>query len=185
MERVNHIPENINLLSNHHTAMKMQKVYVIFSHFAEDTQYEVLLASADVNSILAKWTELGIVDNHSMTFGTPLTVEIIKSKGLLDSPYMDDGRRYIIDSFDLAVPQNKEMYAVLVNGPETCWLADIHALLGSKEDAINFIMERLREWEITDYPEDYRDSLEENNSMVDPQSMYWEIIKVKLDSCDL
>lgn len=88
--------------------MKKQKIYVIFSHLAEDTEYVILLASADVNSILAKWTELGIVDNHSMTFGTPLTAEIIKSEGLLDSPYMDDGRRYIIDFSTWQCPKTRK-----------------------------------------------------------------------------
>lgn len=161
--------------------MKKQKVFVIFSHLADDTEYEILLASTDAAKVLEEWTELGITEDYNSWHDSPLTAELIESKGMFDSPFMEDNRRYVIDSFDVEIPECKEMYGVLISGDENMWLADMHALVKSKEDAIDFIMDRLKEWEITDYPEDYRESLEERNSMVDPDYMYWDIIPVKID----
>ena len=162
-------------------SMKKQKVFVLFSHLADDMEYEILLASTDVGKILKKWTEFGTADDFNFCHGSPLTAELIEFRGYLDSTYQEDNRRYVIDSFEVEIPESKEMYGVLITGDENMWLADMHGLAKSKEEAIDFIMNQLKEWEITDYPEDYKESLEEKNSMVDPEYMHWDIIKVKIE----
>lgn len=160
--------------------MKKQKVFVLFSHLADDMEYEILLASTDAGKILEKWTEFVTADDD-FWHDSPLTAELIESRGCLDSTYQEDNRRYVIDSFEVEIPESKEMYGVLITGDENMWLADMHSLAKSKEEAIDFIMNQLKEWEITDYLEDYRESLEERNSMVDPYFMHWDIIQVNVD----
>ena len=44
--------------------MKKQKVFVIFSHLAYDTEYEILLATTDAAKVLEKWIELGLNDDN-------------------------------------------------------------------------------------------------------------------------
>lgn len=160
--------------------MKKQKVFVVFSHLVDDTEYEILLASTDAAKVLEKWTELGITEDYNRWHDSPLTAELIESEGI-DSPFMEDNRRYVIDSFDVEIPASKQMFGVLISGDENMWLADMHALAKSKEEAIDFILDLLKKWEITDYPEDYRELLEERNSIIDSAFMHWDVILVKID----
>lgn len=161
--------------------MKKQKIYVLFSHGQEDTEYKIHMATTEAKEILNKWNELGLVEIYNDFHDIPLTHEILQHKNILDTPYMDDNRRYVLDTFDIEVPKNKEIYAVIINGKENFWLADMHGVFKSKEDAIDFIKYRLQEWEITDNPEEYCEGLEERNSMIDPQSMFWDIIRFNIE----
>ena len=119
-----------------------------------------------------KWNELDLVEIYNDFHDIPLTHGILQHENMLDTPYMDDNRRYVLDSFNIEVPRNKEIYAVIINGKENFWLADMHGVFKSKEEAIDFIKYPLQEWEITDNTEEYCEALEERNSMVDPPSMF-------------
>ena len=65
-----------------------------------------------------KWNELGLVEIYNDIRDTPLTPEILQYVNMLDTPYMDENRRYVLDSFDREVPKKKEIYAVIINGKE-------------------------------------------------------------------
>lgn len=75
------------------------------------------------------------------------------------------------------------MYGVIGNGSDfNGWVAIMKGLYPTREKAIKAILSEIskNEWELEEL-EDYRERLNKNNSAVDGDSTYWDIVEISIE----
>lgn len=86
---------------------------------------------------------------------------------------------YALQSIEVEVPQNREMYAVFANGSDVySWEGAMEGLFATKEQAIEAIIKGATEDD--DEAEGVMTELTENNFYMDPDMTYWNIIKISI-----
>lgn len=159
--------------------MKKQKVYILFSHHSEETDYEIWSVTTDVEAVLTKCSELDLKDIYDEENDSELTAELIQNSKQIDFGFIDDNR-FVLKSFEVTAPANNELYAVFANGEEEfSWNADLQALCSSKDEAIDFVIGKLSEFE-EEQLEEYREHLADSNSISDSNFTYWNIVRINL-----
>lgn len=160
--------------------MKKQKVFILFSHHSEETDYEIWSATTDVEAVLSKCSELDLKDIYDEENDSELTAELIQKSKYIDFGSIDD-HRFVLKSLEAVVPANNELYAVFANGEEEySWEADLEALCASQDKAIDFVIGKLSEFEDEAQIEEYREQFAETNYISDSDFTYWNILKLSL-----
>lgn len=160
--------------------MKKQKVYILFSHLSEEAEYEIWVASSNVETILNKCVELDLKDIYDDEHNQELDSELIQNSKQIDFGFIDDNR-FVLKSFEVVVPTNNELYAVFANGEEEfSWEADLEAICASEDKAIDYVIGKLSEFEDEDQVEEYREHLADSNSIIDSNFTYWNILRINL-----
>ena len=130
--------------------MKKQKVFILFSHHSEETDYEIWSATTDVVAVLSKCSELDLKDIYDEENDSELSAELIQNSNKIDFGFVDDSR-FVLNSFEVALPANGELFAVFANGDEAfSWKGQLKGLFPSKEEAIEHIVDVLSDFEDED-----------------------------------
>ena len=90
---------------------------------------------------------------------------------------------FVLNSYEVEIPENREMYGVVANGNELyCWEAEMKGLFYSKEEAIEAIISEISKKEVDlEDLEEYKNQLKILDSICDFDFTYWDIIKVKVE----
>lgn len=160
--------------------MKKQKVFVLFSHPSQEAEYEIWCMSSDIETVLNKCIDLDLKDIYDEENDQVLDSGLIQKSKRIDFGFIDDNR-FVLKSFEAAVPADNELYAVFVNGEdEYSWEAELEALFASRPEAIDYVAERLSEFEDADQVEEYRKQFADIGNIIDANFTYWNIVKIHL-----
>lgn len=160
--------------------MKKQKVFILFSHHSEETDYEIWSATTNVEAVLSKCSELDLKDIYDEENDSELTAELIQNSKKIDFGFVDDSR-FVLNSFEVAIPTNGELFAVFANGDEAfAWKGQLKGLFSSKENAIKHVIDVLSDFEDEDQLEEYRLQFADSNQITDFDFSYWDIIKIEV-----
>ena len=160
--------------------MKKQKVFILFSHHSEETVYEIWSATTDVEAVLSKCSELDLKDIYDEENDSELTAELIQNSKKIDFGFVDDSR-FVLNSFEVALPANDELFAVFANGDEAfAWKGQLKGLFPSKEEAVDYVIDVLSDFEEEDQLEEYRQQFADSNQITDFDFSYWDIIKIEV-----
>lgn len=158
--------------------MKKGRVYVLFSNPREETDYHIICCTNNVEKVLTECEGCFLTSDYAYEYGKELTAEIIESKNHIDFGYDDDDIRCVLNTYEVTVPENKEMFAVIANGDEIySWNANIQGLYSSKDEAVEAIISKISKFDIDEKKlKDYRNELLKSGVLIDFNSTYWNII---------
>lgn len=160
--------------------MKKQKVFILFSHHLEETDYEIWSATTDIEAVLSKCSELDLKDIYDEENNSELTAELIQNSKKIDFGFVDDSR-FVLNSFEVALPANGELFAVFANGDEAfAWKGQLKGLFPSKEKAVDYVIDVLSDFEDEDQLEGYQQQFANSNQITDFDFSYWDIVSVTL-----
>lgn len=160
--------------------MKKQKVFILFSHHSEETDYEIWSATSDVEAVLSKCSELDLKEIYDVENDSELTAELIQNSKKIDFGFVDESR-FVLNSFEVALPDNGELFAVFANGDEAfAWKGQLKGLFPSNEKAIEHVIDILSDLEDEDQLEEYRQKFVDSNQITDFDFSYWDIIKIEV-----
>ena len=160
--------------------MKKQKVFILFSHHSEETVYEIWSATTDVEAVLSKCSELDLKDIYDEENDSELTTELVQNSKKIDFGFIDNNR-FVLNSFEVVLPANGELFAVFANGDEVfAWKGQLKGLFPSKGKAIEHVIDVISDFEDEDQLEEYRHQFADSNQITDFDFSYWDIIKIEV-----
>lgn len=160
--------------------MKISKIYILFSHLHEGTDYSIFCSTTDAEEVLKECKEFGLTERFEDENDIKLTVETIERLNNIDFGFRD-GVRYVLNTLEIGIPEDRVMYGVFLNGNDYCWKAEMIDLFPSKEKAIETVIENLSRKNYDPYEmEEYRNSLRNIDTLTDWDFNYWDIIKIKI-----
>ena len=164
--------------------MEKKKVYILFSHFHQDSDYTINIATVDLTKVFDLCMEYGFNEYYEEEKDEPFTLEVLQHNNYVDFGYdCVEGSRTIFCAFDIEVPDDKIMYAVIANGDEEySWEAEMVGIYTLRDKAVNAIVKELKKltYDLDEIAE-YRESLSSEDSITDMNFTNWSILQFVID----
>ena len=162
--------------------MNKSNVYVFFSYESESDDFEVLFSTTAADKMLKILIdEYNLEDDFYLEFKEDLTIESLERKCSYPTRIWDEDMYewLVLQSIEVDVPQNREMYAIFANGSEVySWEGAMEGLYATKELAIEAIIKAATEDD--DEAEEAMTDLTQHNFYVDPYMTHWIIIPISI-----
>ena len=85
----------------------MVTIYILYSHCKDDAEVSVIMATTDINQMLATCKECMLDIDYEEIFGEELTLDGIQRQEFIDFGYDDDDVRCVLEKHYVRIPQNK------------------------------------------------------------------------------
>lgn len=148
-----------------------KRVYILFAHSEQESDFEVIASSAS-------YSEISDCINEYELESEDEDIDLTEEADYCDFGFQGDDMRYVLDSRIVEIPQDAVLFALFVNGDDICWEGEMSGIFASKEDAWNALCSNANLDE-EDVPEKH-DLFMEYGSVSDDDSMNWECLEIQL-----
>lgn len=85
----------------------MVTIYILYSHCKDDAEVSVIMATTDINLMLATCKECMLDIDYEEIYGEALTLDSIQQQEFIDFGYDDEDVRCVLEKHYAGIPQNK------------------------------------------------------------------------------
>lgn len=125
---------------------KRSKLYLIFSHGDQDSDFEIDFATSD----------LAAFESMAEEYELELDTDLLSEQSYQDLGFDDNLlRHYHAYAFDMKVRDGMELFALCANGDEEyCWIGAVEGVFSGRDEARRALIEKTGLDEMSDWDEE-------------------------------